>query len=234
MTAANAFARADGAWLFFDTAVYDRDGFVLSMGSKIVASDRLGLAIGLCGLVPPNRNAIIAELLARQPDQAVALESLPDLTRTLSCPTGLPDRAPLWRRLIWKTPAPSCKPGITICAAWWDAEEGCGMAGIVTDTADLGPNYPPFTLHGVRNMTSPRPDFGDWFDFNDDLRAGLDFDPMRDGAALGALERRQPNERGGYRVGGAFERVRVHADGIDRETVLRWPDRIGRPIKVAA
>lgn len=234
MTAANAFARADGAWLFFDTAAYNDDGFVVSMGSKIVSSDRLHLAIGICGRVPANRNAIIVSWLARQSDQADALANLPDLARSFSDPIAYPNRAPLWRRLIWKTPPMTCEPGITLCAAWWDAEEGRGMAGIVTDTADLGPNYPPFILHGVRNMTSPRPDFGDWFDFNDDLRAGLDFDPMRDGSNLGEMERRQPNARGSYRVGGCFERVHIHAGGIERDTLIHWPDRIGRPIRVAA
>lgn len=235
MTAANVFARTSGAWLFFDTASYDDDGFVRGFGPKVATSDRLSLAIGLCGRPPVDWLQNITAWLDDQPLQADAIAGLPSLLSSLSAnASAAPNRARWWERRAWKTGTPANVPGIRLLVAWWNAEKGIGEGGVITDVDDLGPAYLPFKLHSVTNLTSPSPDFGAWFDFDDDLALGLDFDPVSDGATLGEFERRQPNERGGYRVGGAFERWHVHADGIDRETVLQWPDRIGRPIKVAA
>ena len=102
------------------------------------------------------------------------------------------------------------------------------------EARELSGGYPPNVLNTVRTVTSPSPDFGDWFDYDDHLGEGLTFDPMRDGAALAAFERAHPNQGRGSRVGGSFERFHVHAGGVDRETIVTWPDRIGRPIKLTA
>jgi hypothetical protein len=196
MTASNAFARSDGAWLFYDTATYDDDGFIRKLGTKVVSNDRMRLAIGFCGRVPRDMQEEASAWLDAQPSQADAN-----------------------------------KPGIRLLVAWWDIKGHCA---VISNDDELGSDFPPFVLHTVRNVTSPAPEFGQWFDFDDDLGAGYDFVPIRDGAMLGELERRQPNDSGGYRVGGSFERIHVHADGIDRATVVQWHDRIGRPIRIGA
>ena len=236
MTAANVFARADGAWLFFDTAVFDDDGFVRGFRSKVVTSDRLLIGIGVCGRIAPTASERISDYMTAQPDQSAALATTPELLATLKRDAASVHPAPAsrWERLLWRG-APSDQAGaISILIGWWDGEEDCGRAGVITDVDDLGPDYPPFQLHEIRNMASPSPQFGDWFDYDDALGMGLDFQPERDGETLAGFERREPNSRGGYRVGGSFERFHIHAGGIDRATVASWPDRIGRPIKVTA
>lgn len=233
MTAANAFARDDGAWLFFDTAIYDDDGFVRSLRSKVVACDRLRLAIGACGRVPRGWDGKISEWLHAQGSQADALENAPALIAGLMAfdPLAL-NRAPLWRRLIWKTTGPVVKPGIRLAFAWWNEDASRGETAIITSDDEFGAAYPPMELHPINTITSPRPAFGEWFDWHDDLGMGLDFQPERDGRALGEMQRREP-QPGGCRVGGMFERYHIHATGIDRAVIVTWPDRIGRPIKVA-
>lgn len=235
MTASNIFARENGTWLFFDTAVYDDDGFVRRFESKVEVSQSLRMAIGVCGRLAPNRNDRIRSFLATQPSQSDALAAIPALLSDLASDVDDGDnRARWWERWLWKSRPPVNEPGIRLLVGWWDSAAARGAAGVISNVDDLGPAYPPNVLNTARIVTSPSPDFGDWFDYDDHLGEGLTFDPKRDGAALAAFERAHPNQGRGSRVGGSFERFHVHAGGVDRETIVTWPDRIGRPIKLTA
>ena len=77
MTAANVFSRPDAAWLFFDTACFDDAGWITRFEPKVFCSDRLRLAIGLCGRINPNAKGWLQGWLAGQETQRDALEGLP-------------------------------------------------------------------------------------------------------------------------------------------------------------
>ena len=83
MTAMNAFAREDGAWLLADTGVYDHAGRIVCFASKVAPCERLSLAIGISGRQAEGCICDIEAWLGEQPDQLAALARLPRLVEIL-------------------------------------------------------------------------------------------------------------------------------------------------------
>ena len=99
MTAANAFSRPDAAWLFYDTAFFDDSGWIVRFEPKVICSDRLRLAIGICGRINPDASLWLQGWLARQETQREALDGL---ARALTTVGSQLDGAPKHRIYRWR------------------------------------------------------------------------------------------------------------------------------------
>ena len=92
----------------------------------------------------------------------------------------------------------------------------------------------------VFHLHSPRPDEGRpffWHPGRDLLQPSIGIIPAPSGdpreaasSILHAQRQFRWDNDGNYRVGGAGELTTVDASGIRTETIVRWPDRIGRKI----
>ena len=92
-----------------------------------------------------------------------------------------------------------------------------------TPGGTFGDSYRPWTLAGVGELFQPPVDhnFYPRMPDNPDWVMPIIF-----------AQRRTPDERGIYRVGGEVELVTVSESGITRETIHRWKrDKLGRKLK---
>jgi hypothetical protein len=222
MTAVNAFARADGGWLLVDTASYDHYGNILAIKGHVGHEGKVAVSVGHCvaiatsGRVAERAVEDIEGWLDQQPDQAAALGNIAELLRVL---LSFDAEASANGAEQVSGPIPA---GIKLALAWWDHEARRGATGIIVSDTALAPGLEPFRLAKIGTMFSP-PLIGDpW--------PGHTFDPRNDAERMAKLQRCVPDEDGIYRVGGAFEAYRVHADGIEHATVVRWRDSLGKPI----
>lgn len=74
MTAMNAFARPDGAYLISDTGRFMSDGTIAGFGSKVAFSNRLKVMAGHSGLPGPNCHENVQCYLDIAETQSAALE----------------------------------------------------------------------------------------------------------------------------------------------------------------
>lgn len=216
MTAWNAFARGDGAWLIADTAGFHADGRVLRFRSKIVPNERLRLAITQAGRLESNAGADIAEWLDAQPDQHAALACLPGLLRRLLA---------FDQEAQANGAAKRCgahPEGMKLAVALWNREAKRAAVVIVSSTTDLG--VPPFTLRHTKTLFSPALNQKPW--------PGHSFDPMRHAAVLARVQRAERFGDGTLRVGGEMQAVRVGPRGIQWFTICKWRDRVGERITI--
>ncbi len=215
MTAANLFAGPAAAYLLADQGGYADDGTLLAIFSKVSASAELKLALSTSGRSYTGSHDMISAWLATQTSQDEVLQSLPGLADEIlaECEYNEPDSA--------------IPPFVQFFVALWSDRRNqpelyvCGTPGCM-----LAPPYRPGTVVGVQRVYSPRVDPRFYHDGSDDPEA----------AALRLIneQRTTPDERGIYRVGGGAELVTVRADGIERRTIISWPDRIGEKIEPAA
>lgn len=216
MTAANLFARDGAAYIMADTCYFADDGSVCGFRSKIHSSDRLKLAVSTAGRASYETPVLIEGFLAAQSDQSSAVANLPKLTEILHEDTHALDLDfPL------DLPLPE---GMRVFVALFDvaAKRGRCLAIASTDGA-FGTAYRAYTPVNVVTMFSPPLSSDPW--------PGHSFDPERDAIALADTQRRLPDDRGIYRVGGEFEVAKVSAEGIERRSVRRWPhDKKNRKI----
>ena len=217
MTAMNAFARDDGAYLIADTAAYHHDGRVLAFREKVVTDARLAMMIGICGRTARDVEDRIEAWLATQPEQATAFARLSAFLCQLVDEADEADDGE----------AGDLPDGIRLTLAWWDADAQEGRCAIMASTPDLAGGAEPFTLRPVRTLFMPALGAVDpW--------PGHSFDPEADGLALSEHQRRCDHGDGRARVGGQMILYRVDANGITSREICRWPDLIGRPVMVAA
>lgn len=218
MSAANLFARHDGAWILADGASYDHYGRVIGLNSKVIASEDLRILIGSAGRFASDYDTETGKWLAEQADQSSALAGAPDLLRML-CNHDAEAQANGAAETSGPIPA-----GQRLIIALWDTGAGIARAFAISSTSDLG-RTPPFTLRPLKTMFSPPLSADPW--------PGHSFDPVKDAVALGALQRLVEDENGIHRVGGSFEAWRVYAGGIERRVVCTWPDVVGERLRVA-
>lgn len=214
MTAMNAFARQTGAYLIADTAGYRHDGTVLGFAEKVATDARLRMMIGCCGRVGNYAGDRIERWLAGQPDQLTAFARLSALLCDLTDDASEHDAA--------AGPLPE---GIRLTVAWWADREARGRCAIMASTEALAGGAQPFELRDVATMFMPAlSDRDPW--------PGHSFDPEADGLALAEHQRAVDFDAGNAHVGGQVILYRVDANGITSRELCRWPDRIGRPIRI--
>lgn len=229
MSALNAFARADAAWLLADTAGYDHFGRITMLTGKCCGRDDLHMAIGHAGRISTDAREVTSAWLSERASQLDAIAGLPALLRTLA-----DHDAEAFANGAGETcgPIPS---GLRLVAAIWDLESQSAKCVAVSNRMDLGAKCLPGTLRPIKTMFSP-PVYPDpW--------PGHSFEPSQDAKQLAELQRRVviEDEKLGpsvagmsrYRVGGAFEAWRVSASGVERFEIACWDDRVGRVITPA-
>jgi len=214
MTAWNAFARDDGAWLIADTGGFHADGRVLRFQSKIVANKRLNLAITQAGRLETNAVVDIADWLDSQPDQRTALAGLPNLLRRL---VAFDQEAQANGAAKSSGDHPE---GIKLAVAAWNHESQKAAVVIVASTTDLG--VPPFAPRRTKTVFSPTLSHKPW--------PGHSFEPCRHAQTLARLQRAERFHDDTCRVAGEMEAVRVGPRGIEWFTICKWPDRVGRKV----
>lgn len=214
MSALNVLVERDGAHLLTDAAVYDAAGVVRLIGSKVVVSDQLGVAIGFSGRAHPSR--IVAELEALGPSSgAELLNVLPALTagvkRSNEADDGLAD--------------------VQLVMIAFDHTQRRGRAFLCsTSRAWMGSDFPVNQAVEIDQLIVPQVD----------VRAVAGGAPLRavpHGRHLLEAQRRTPFDVAGGRqwcVGGFGERTSVTARGVERVELVRWPDVVGRKVREAA
>lgn len=208
MTAMNAFARADGAWIIADTGQYHGAGHVVAFQEKVVTDARLSMMIGTCGRAREDAGDRIEQWLAEQPDQLTAFARLSALLCTLADDANDGEV---------KGDLPE---GIRLAVAWWAPETRNGRCAIMATTPDLAGGAQPYELRHASTLFMPS--LGDA-----DPWPGHTFDPEADALALSELQRRTAHDDGTLRVGGQMILYRVDANGITSRELCRWPDLIG-------
>ncbi len=213
MTALNAFARADAAYILTDGAsFFTQTGKIGSIGGKTIASRRLRLAIGRSGMGEPMR---LRWFLSRMPDQATAIERLP--AELVASANRL--RPGLARDNARNGATHNLGTPLTIYVALFDCDASeariyqCDAAnGMKRISAGLQPIIGRY--EGLRAL---------------DLTHPATFDVWRDAVGLVQAQRDRPLAEGEHcMVGGFVELVRVDAEGVSRRIMHRWPDRVGQ------
>jgi len=214
MTALNAFARRDGAWLLFDGAQYAADGVVLGHERKAATNERLRAAIGWSGTIPPDVAGLVKRWLNRQIDLAAVLTNLPALVAELDAELATCDYD-------------GHPEGFRLSLAYWDDELAHGRVAMIGSNERMGASIgrEPHEVRHVTEIFTPRLDPSPW------PRVG-DFDPRRHGKRLAKLQRKVREPDGTHRVGGNFTALRVHADGFEEFEITRWWDPVGVKIIV--
>lgn len=215
MTAMNAFARDDAAWLIADTACYHHNGTILVFREKVVTDASLAMLVGNSGRAGADIEDVIERWMAGQPDQSAALANLPTLLRGLADDAADPDLST----------AGQLPEGIRLSVAWWSSTLNEARSAIIASTPDLAGGAEPFVLRPIRTLFMPSLECVDPWPLHS-------FDPETDSAALAEYQRGVDHGDGYSRVGGQMVLYRVDAQGITSREIRRWPDRIGRPIWV--
>ena len=209
MTAASLFVTPGAAFVLADQASFHDDGTVLAIGSKVSISNRLHLAMTSAGAGYHGMRTELHTWLDGFDRQDDVLAGLPDLTSRLLASmiagTTTAERE--------ANPIPAFLQFYV--ALWSDARDQPEAYIVGTAGGTFGSGYPVGRLAGVSQLVSPPVDLG-----------GDEFTPAKAGQIVDA-QRRTPDDRGIFRVGGGAELVEVRADGVTRRVVRKWPDRIG-------
>jgi hypothetical protein len=212
MTAANLIVAGAEAYLLTDTATLREPTWAVSeFRSKVVASDRLRLAITRNGVQWPGDNALVAAWIDEQADEDAALEALPELTRRLRSAfeaIGYQSEQPMTFNVfvaVW-SPLRRRAEGYIV------ASHADGFAtGVQPDHAYLSGHY---ICPKVDRCHYPPKDGSEW-------------DPLQ----LLEAQRARLNPRGRYTVGGTAHLTVVSEAGVSRTALREWPDEIGRRIE---
>ncbi len=215
MTAMNAFARADGAWLLSDTAQYDNAGHVIGKGLKVTADERLNLAIGQSGRLAEGSSRDVCTWLATQPNQTQALANIASLVDLLDHR----DREAVVHGALIDNPVPK---GFRLTLAFWDRRDSRAKCAIIGSNAAMACGSQPRTLRAFKTLFSPP--------MSPDRWPGHSFNPSTDAAILAKYQRAVTDDRGIYRVGGTFQATRIHSNGIEFRDIHHWPDVVGKKV----
>jgi hypothetical protein len=226
MTAINAVARDNAAYLLTDAALYDPNGIIQGFMSKVVTFPHLHLAMAVTGSVKATLE-LVAVLSKSATSFDTAIEGAPDLFRDL-CQAG-----------YFEMETEKASQVRLILVGWSGAGRGEAYALSTMDE----PNHPAFTLSKGVIFTSPSP-------AHDDLRrAGImteeggihcrfaDDVPELLGRMVD-LQREMAWPVPGnpdqikHIVGGHATLTAIDKNGISQRVVRRWTaDRIGEPIE---
>lgn len=216
MTAMNAFARDDGAYLIADTAGFHHDGTIRGFVEKVVTDARLAMMIGVCGRAARGVEDSIEAWLANQPDQPTAFARLSALLCQIVDEADQEDDGK----------SGDLPHGARLTVAWWASDEQEGRCAIIAPTPDLAAGAQTFEIRRVGTIFMPALEGADpW--------PGHSFDPEADALALAELQRDCDHGDGRSRVAGQMILYRVDADGVTSREICRWPDCVGHQVRVA-
>ncbi|MCO5794025.1 MAG: hypothetical protein HEQ21_14480 [Blastomonas sp.] len=217
MTAIVTFKSASAAYLATDSARFNLDGTIHSFGRKVLIWQRQRVVMALQGST--DLQADIAAFLARLgklANQRMLIEAMPDALRAARTKAAViaPERqagglndAQLWLAVFCQTERrprlytiSSCPvPSLPDLVPYQQLEHD----GLIAPAVDLAAVIPPH-----------------WSGSADQMAADI-LEAQRHGAAAFV--------KGiGCMVGGEGELWTVTADGIDREPVIRWPEKVGQ------
>ena len=233
MTAMNAFARPDGAYLIADTGQYQSDGTISGFANKVARSNRLSFMIGHSGMPGPNCQANLEHMLEGCEDQAEVMARIPGLLRDLEADAEDLRQAHYAsnKRAIARGYPESDLPaefpsGIRLFMAWWDQDLGHGRCAAMSSVDNhLSEGIAAFELKRFGTLFTPALEQDKW--------PGHTFEPMADAKRLAPLQRRAKFTNGAHMVGGDFVLYRASATGIAFEIVKNWPDEVGQPVNLA-
>lgn len=213
MTACNAFLAHGAAHLLTDTAWFNDRQRVHKFSSKVVTSERLRIAVGETseGCYPYGRSdrspqAAASRLLEKAGTQKEALDALPAAAEAAFNDLRIAGQDPSFRLLValWRLDWREPETYLICCPKFRSSQ--CR----------------PFTLNRFSNIiTPPVPAPPDW--------TGADV--RSEAIRLIEAQHFELFDDGTYRVGGSAELTTVDASGIHTETIVRWPDRVGRKIE---
>lgn len=216
MTATNALVTSRAAYLWTDGAIYDPDGIVTWLGSKVATAPAalMAMAVSGRGYAPRLKEILDTYPLATQDE---VLAALPRVAQQMRAEQGA-------------LPVDGCND-VQIIAALYSIARRRPEAWVVsTNQAYLGPTYKPGTLVALRSFFVPD------IDLDNTLGRPFDpdsFDPVVDGLACMLAQRNTPWDVDGcamHCIGGRCEMATVTATGVDTEILARWPDEVGKVI----
>lgn len=212
MTACNVLAAPDAAYLLTDTAILDPRGRVWHLHPKVVHCERLRIAAAITGDVNTfeNDDGQLASPLGAVEGVFADAETQRDALAAL--PAALEDAYAAVAEASGGT------GNFLIMVALWDLVGDEAQAYIVVSPGVTQmPGAAPFQLLRFMEFLSPGAPGG----FADPL-------------ALIEAQRRKKAETGSvagfHTIGGEGRLMRIDGNGITIETIVRWPDRIGRAI----
>lgn len=213
MTAINVVVQADAAYLLTDGALYDRQGKVRALCSKVLIAETMRFALAPSGRC--NSNEIAAALEgAGVETQAQAMAALPNIAR----------------RLAATNRAVTDEPDLCLFVVLWsdrtDEPQGWMLS---TGPMPHWGDFAPCTWLPIDSMIGTDRPLGDVLNQPDANPATIDME--RDGRAIIEHQRRTVFEDGRYYVGGHGELVRVDRSGVRQSILCRWPDQVGAVIR---
>jgi hypothetical protein len=216
MTAANLIVAGAEAYLLTDTATLREPTWAVSeFRSKVVASDRLRIAITRNGVQWPGDNALVAAWLDEQPNEDAAIEALPELSRRLRS---------AFEAIGYQSEQPMT---FNLFVAVWSPARRRPEGYIVASHADgFAPGVQPNHAYLAGQYICPKVDRRHY----PPDEGGGDWDPLR----LLEAQRARLNPRGRYTVGGTAHLTVVSEAGVTATMLRHWPDEIGRRIEPTA
>jgi hypothetical protein len=205
MTACNIWLQPSAGHIISDGALYDPDGRIVQIASKIVISDDIGLAFMSLGRCHHTR---LGEHLIRlnAASNIEALAALPDIAAALKAENvaaGQTDPDLILVALGWSEP----RRAPIAFAVSTGGRQALGGPGELIEV--LGYSTPEVALPFA--ITSGR------------------LDPDANG--LAALEAQRRDLALGYSIVGGFGEVTtVTAEGITKRRIVEWPDAVGNQI----
>lgn len=213
MTAISLVAQAGAAYLLTDGALYDDDGIVRAIASKVLVAEEERLAIapsGRCTSVDL-QVALDARGIARQAEIMGALPAIARARRDASEAAGLSE------------------PDLQLFVALWSETANEAQAWMLSTNAmaHWGPCTPCTWIRVDAMIGTARP--------LADVLGRPDADAMLidmevDGLAIINDQRATGWPDGRYYVGGHGELVTVTAGGVTQRRLVEWPDRVGERI----
>jgi hypothetical protein len=208
MTALSVFARPDAAYVVADRAsFYLSSGAIARIESKISKCNRLLVAIGNEGFIPPSGHVRIRHLLDRCHSQEELLPGLTTLAKQFAA-EGVPAGDPY--------PADG-----NLLVALYSLERCRGEAWQIPITTES-------RCASVGFYVRPHVHSVPWHDFGKGNRRRT----IAQARELVDAQRRVAGELGFHFVGGGGELAIVSAGGVDDLLVRRWRgDRVGKPVR---
>lgn len=210
MTAINVLVQPDAVHLLTDGTVYDDAGIVQQIGSKVVYSERIKLALTTSGRTD-------ARLLLPWLEQFAGLrEARAAQQNVLAALPGV-----MWElreRNRNERPDLEHENDFQVFVALWSIEHDQPEALLLsTEREYVGGSYEPFSFAPVNRVNTPHMAMA-WNDVE------------RDGLAIIEAQRRFAWPNGLHYVGGFAELTTVMAAGVTQRRLIEWPDRVGEMI----